>query len=138
MIEKEKLIVCLNDFGIQFNCEVSISGMIQEFMMCIVELEEELDGDVSLIDGENGEKNVFDSIDSIDSIDSDVDGMEKVKIEVVIMDDWVLVEMLVILYINVFYVMCNEFVFIVEFGVVICVIDVEVNDLIFWVLVWEI
>lgn len=98
--------------------------------MRIAELEEELDGDASSIDGENGEKNAPDSTDSTDSTDSDVDGTEKVKTEAVTTDDRVSVETLVTLHINALHATRNESVSIVEPGVVIRVTDVEANDLI--------
>lgn len=127
MTEKEKLIARLNDLGTQLNREVSTSGTIQELTMRIAELEEELDGDASSIDGENGEKN---APDSTDSTDSDVDGTEKVKTEAVTTDDRVSVETLVTLHINALHATRNESVSIVEPGVVIRVTDVEANDLI--------
>lgn len=130
MTEKEKLIAHLNDLGTQLNREVSTSGTIQELTMRIAELEEELDGDASSIDGENGEKNAPDSTDSTDSTDSDVDGTEKVKTEAVTTDDRVSVETLVTLHINALHATRNESVSIVEPGVVIRVTDVEANDLI--------
>ncbi|HBU6133878.1 TPA: DNA-packaging protein, partial [Enterobacter cloacae] len=57
MTEKEKLIARLNDLGTQLNREVSTSGTIQELTMRIAELEEELDGDATSVDGESGGQN---------------------------------------------------------------------------------
>ncbi|HHP0437357.1 TPA: DNA-packaging protein [Klebsiella pneumoniae] len=78
MTEKEKLIARLNDLGTQLNREVSTSGTIQELTMRIAELEEELDGDASSVDGENVKENAHDSTDidtdtNIDTDSTDID-----------------------------------------------------------------
>ncbi|EFH2694660.1 DNA-packaging protein [Escherichia coli] len=130
MTEKEKLIARLNDLGTQLNREVSTSGTIQELTMRIAELEEELDGDASSIDGENGEKNAPDSTDSTDSTDSDVDGTEKVKTEAVTTDDRVSVETLATLHVDALHATRNEPVSIVEPGVIIRVSEQDADELI--------
>lgn len=127
MTEKEKLIARLNDLGTQLNREVSTSGTIQELTMRIAELEEELDGDASSIDGENGEKN---APDSTDSTDSDVDGTEKVKTEAVTTDDRVSVETLATLHVDALHATRNELVSIVEPGVIIRVSEQDADELI--------
>ncbi|HBC5443084.1 TPA: DNA-packaging protein [Escherichia coli] len=127
MTEKEKLIARLNDLGTQLNREVSTSGTIQELTMRIAELEEELDGDASSIDGENGEKN---APDSTDSTDSDVDGTEKVKTEAVTTDDRVSVETLATLHVDALHATRNEPVSIVEPGVIIRVSEQDADELI--------
>ena len=127
MTEKEKLVARLNELGTQLNREVSTSGTIQELTMRIAELEEELDGDASSIDGENGEKN---APDSTDSTDSDVDGTEKVKTEAVTTDDRVSVETLATLHVDALHATRNEPVSIVEPGVIIRVSEQDADELI--------
>ena len=130
MTEKEKLVARLNELGTQLNREVSTSGTVQELTMRIAELEEELDGDASSIDGENGEKNAPDSTDSTDSTDSDVDGTEKVKNEAVTTDDRVSVETLATLHVDALHATRNEPVSIVEPGVIIRVSEQDADELI--------
>lgn len=127
MTEKEKLVARLNELGTQLNREVSTSGTVQELTMRIAELEEELDGDASSIDGENGEKN---APDSTDSTDSDVDGTEKVKNEAVTTDDRVSVETLATLHVDALHATRNEPVSIVEPGVIIRVSEQDADELI--------
>ncbi|HBV5207229.1 TPA: DNA-packaging protein [Enterobacter hormaechei] len=130
MTEKEKLIARLNDLGTQLNREVSTSGTIQELTMRIAELEEELDGDASSIDGESGEKNAPDSTDSTESTESDVAGAEKVKTEAVTTDDRVSVETLATLHVDALHATRNEPVSIVEPGVIIRVSEQDADELI--------
>ncbi|AIV30114.1 Gp9 [Enterobacter cloacae] len=129
MTEKEKLIARLNDLGTQLNREVSTSGTIQELTMRIAELEEELDGDASSVDGENGEENAHDSTDT-DSTDIDVADAEKVKSEAVTTDDRVSVETLATLHVDAFHATRNEPVSIVEPGVIIRVSEQDADELI--------
>lgn len=133
MTEKEKLIARLNELGTQLNREVSTTGTIQELTMRIAELEEELDGDASSVDGENGEENApdsTDSTDSTDSIDSDVAGAEKVKTEAVTTDDRVSVETLATLHVDALHATRNEPVSIVEPGGIIRVSEQDADELI--------
>lgn len=127
MTEKEKLIARLNELSTQLNREVSTSGTIQELTMRIAEMEEELDGDASSIDGENGEKN---APDSTDSTDSDVAGTEKVKTEAVTTDDRVSVETLATLHVDALHATRNEPVSIVEPGVIIRVSEQDAGEMI--------
>lgn len=124
MTEKEKLIARLNELSTQLNREVSTSGTIQELTMRIAEMEEELDGDASSIDGENGEKN------APDSTDSDVAGTEKVKTEAVTTDDRVSVETLATLHVDALHATRNEPVSIVEPGVIIRVSEQDAGEMI--------
>jgi len=148
MTEKEKLIARLNELGTQLNREVSTSGTIQELTMRIAELEEELDGDASSVDGENGEENAHDSTDidtdtdtnstdidtnidtDTDSTDNDVADAEKVKTEAVTTDDWVSVETLATLHVDALHATRNEPVSIVEPGVIIRVSKQDADELI--------
>ncbi|MEY7473545.1 DNA-packaging protein FI [Enterobacter cloacae] len=150
MTEKEKLIARLNELGTQLNREVSTSGTIQELTMRIAELEEELDGDASSVDGENGEENAHDSTDidtdtnidtdstdidtnidtDTDSTDNDVADAEKVKTEAVTTDDWVSVETLTTLHVDALHATRNEPVSIVEPGVIIRVSKQDADELI--------
>ncbi|MCM7434836.1 DNA-packaging protein FI [Enterobacter hormaechei subsp. xiangfangensis] len=130
MAEKEKLIARLNELGTQLNREVSTSGTIQELTMRIAELEEELDGDASSVDGENGEENAPDSTDSTDSTDSDVAAAGKVKTEAVTTDDRVSVETLATLHVEALHATRNEPVSIVEPGVIIRVSEQDADELI--------
>jgi len=151
MTEKEKLIARLNDLGTQLNREVSTSGTIQELTMRIAELEEELDGDASSVDGENGEENAHDSTDidtdtnidtdstdidtdstdiDTDSTDNDVADAEKVKTEAVTTDDRVSVETLATLHVDALHATRNEPVSIVEPGVIIRVSEQDADELI--------
>lgn len=130
MAEKEKLIARLNELGTQLNREVSTSGTIQELTMRIAELEEELDGDASSVDGENGEENAPDSTDSTDSTDSDVAAAGKVKTEAVTTDDRVSVETLATLHVDALHATRNEPVSIVEPGVIIRVSEQDADELI--------
>lgn len=131
MTEKEKLIARLNDLGTQLNREVSTSGTIQELTMRIAELEEELDGDASSVDGENGEENAHDSTDiDTDSTDNDVADAEKVKTEAVTTDDRVSVETLATLHVDALHATRNEPVSIVEPGVIIRVSEQDADKLI--------
>lgn len=124
MTEKEKLIARLNELGTQLNREVSTSGTIQELTMRIAELEEELDGDASSVDGENGEEN------APDSTDSDVAAAGKVKTEAVTTDDRVSVETLATLHVEALHATRNEPVSIVEPGVIIRVSEQDADELI--------
>ena len=142
MTEKEKLVARLNELGTQLNREVSTSGTIQELTMRIAELEEELDGDASSVDGENGEENAHDSTDidtdtnidtdstDIDSTDNDVADAEKVKTEAVTTDDRVSVETLATLHVDALHATRNEPVSIVEPGVIIRVSEQDADELI--------
>ena len=133
MTEKEKLIARLNDLGTQLNREVSTSGMIQELTMRIAELEEELDGDASSVDGENVKENAHDSTDidtDTDSTENDVAEAEKVKTEAVTTDDRVSVETLATLHVDALHATRNEPVSIVEPGVIIRVSEQDADDLI--------
>lgn len=136
MTEKEKLIARLNDLGTRLNREVSTSGTIQELTMRIAELEEELDGDASSVDGENGEENAHDSTDTdstdidTDSTDNDVADAEKVKTEAVTTDDRVSVETLATLHVDALHATRNEPVSIVEPGVIIRVSEQDADELI--------
>ena len=145
MTEKEKLIARLNDLGTQLNREVSTSGTIQELTMRIAELEEELDGDASTVDGENGEENAHDSTDidtdstdidtdstdiDTDSTENDVAEAEKVKTEAVTTDDRVSVETLATLHVDALHATRNEQVSIVEPGVIIRVSEQDADELI--------
>ncbi|MCX4178466.1 DNA-packaging protein FI [Enterobacter sp. HSTU-ASh6] len=130
MTEKEKLIARLNELGTQLNREVSTSGTIQELTMRIAELEEELDGDASSVDGENAEENAPDSTDSTDSTDSDVADAEKVKTEAVTTNDQVSVETLATLHVDALHATRNEPVSIVEPGVIIRVSEQGADELI--------
>ncbi|HFE8476985.1 TPA: DNA-packaging protein FI [Escherichia coli] len=144
MTEKEKLIARLNDLGTQLNREVSTSGTIQELTMRIAELEEELDGDASTVDGENGEENAHDSTDidtdtnidtdstdiDTDSTENDVAEAEKVKTEAVTTDDRVSVETLATLHVDALHATRNEPVSIVEPGVIIRVSEQDADELI--------
>ncbi|EMB9960194.1 DNA-packaging protein [Escherichia coli] len=150
MTEKEKLIARLNELGTQLNREVSTSGTIQELTMRIAELEEELDGDASSVDGENGEENAHDSTDidtdtnihtdstdidtdtdtDTDSTDNDVADAEKVKTEAVTTDDRVSVETLATLHVDALHATRNEPVSIVEPGVIIRVSKQDADELI--------
>lgn len=142
MAEKEKLIARLNELGTQLNREVSTSGTIQELTMRIAELEEELDGDASSVDGENGEENAPDSTDidtdtnidtdstDIDSTENDVAEAEKVKTEAVTTDDRVSVETLATLHVDALHATRNEPVSIVEPGVIIRVSEQDADELI--------
>lgn len=135
MTEKEKLIARLNELGTQLNREVSTSGTIQELTMRITELEEELDGDASSVDGENGEENAHDSTDididtDTDSTDNDVADAEKVKTEAVTTDDRVSVETLATLHVDALHATRNEPVSIVEPGVIIRVSEQDADELI--------
>lgn len=138
MTEKEKLIARLNDLGTQLNREVSTSGTIQELTMRIAELEEELDGDASSVDGENVKENAHDSTDidtdtdstDIDSTENDVAEAEKVKTEAVTTDDRVSVETLATLHVDALHATRNEPVSIVEPGVIIRVSEQDADELI--------
>ena len=142
MTEKEKLIARLNDLGTQLNREVSTSGTIQELTMRIAELEEELDGDASSVDGENVKENAHDSTDidtdtnidtdstDIDSTENDVAEAEKVKTEAVTTDDRVSVETLATLHVEALHATRNEPVSIVEPGVIIRVSEQDADELI--------
>ena len=137
MTEKEKLIARLNDLGTQLNREVSTSGTIQELTMRIAELEEELDGDASSVDGENVKENAHDSTDidtdtniDTDSTENDVAEAEKVKTEAVTTDDRVSVETLATLHVEAQHATRNEPVSIVEPGVIIRVSEQDADELI--------
>ncbi|WP_221925492.1 DNA-packaging protein FI [Enterobacter hormaechei] len=157
MTEKEKLIARLNDLGTQLNREVSTSGTIQELTMRIAELEEELDGDASSVDGENVKENAHDSTDidtdtnidtdstdidtdtnidtdstdiDTDSTENDVAEAEKVKTEAVTTDDRVSVETLATLHVDALHATRNEPVSIVEPGVIIRVSEQDADELI--------
>ena len=144
MTEKEKLIARLNDLGAQLNREVSTSGTIQELTMRIAELEEELDGDASSVDGENVKENAHDSTDidtdtnidtdstdiDTDSTENDVAEAEKVKTEAVTTDDRVSVETLATLHVDALHATRNEPVSIVEPGVIIRVSEQDADELI--------
>ena len=144
MTEKEKLIARLNDLGTQLNREVSTSGTIQELTMRIAELEEELDGDASSVDGENVKENAHDSTDidtdtnidtdstdiDTDSTENDVAEAEKVKTEAVTTDDRVSVETLATLHVEALHATRNEPVSIVEPGVIIRVSEQDADELI--------
>ncbi|WP_319077352.1 DNA-packaging protein FI [Enterobacter cloacae] len=142
MTEKEKLIARLNDLGTQLNREVSTSGTIQELTMRIAELEEELDGDASSVDGENVKENAHDSTDidtdtnidtdstDIDSTENDVAEAEKVKTEAVTTDDRVSVETLATLHVDALHATRNEPVSIVEPGAIIRVSEQDADELI--------
>ncbi|HHP0442350.1 TPA: DNA-packaging protein [Klebsiella pneumoniae] len=151
MTEKEKLIARLNDLGTQLNREVSTSGTIQELTMRIAELEEELDGDASSVDGENVKENAHDSTDidtdtnidtdstdidtdstdiDTDSTENDVAEAEKVKTEAVTTDDRVSVETLATLHVDALHATRNEPVSIVEPGAIIRVSEQDADELI--------
>ena len=130
MTEKEKLVARLNELGTQLNREVSTSGTIQELTMRIAELEEELDGNAGLVDGENGVQNASDSTDSTDSTDNNVANVAKVKTESATTGDLVSVETLATLHIDALHATRNEPVSIVEPGVIIRVSEQDADDLI--------
>ncbi|MBT9425851.1 DNA-packaging protein [Enterobacter oligotrophicus] len=121
MTEKEKLVARLNELGIQLNREVITSGTIQELTMRIAELEEELDGVASSVDGESGDQNASDST---------VTDAEKVKTKAATTGDLVSVETLVTLHIDALHATLNEPVSIVEPGLIIRVSEQDADELI--------
>lgn len=127
MTEKEKLVARLNELGTLLNREVSASGTIQELTMRIAELEEELDGDVSSVDGNSGDENAF---DGTDGTDGNVAGVAKVKTEAATTGNLVSVETLATLHIDALHATRNEPVSIVEPGVIIRVSEQDADELI--------
>ena len=129
MTEKETLIARLKELGVKLDREVNVTGTIQELTLRISELEEELDEDgqegdevsvastsASRTSGDPGPENTSGSI--TENPASNEPG------------ELVAVETLVTLHIDALHATRNEYLSIVEPGVVIRVTEAEATELI--------
>lgn len=129
MTEKETLIARLKELGVKLDREVSVTGTIQELTLRISELEEELDED-----GEEGAEMSVASTAAIST--SGQPGAENTSGSITENSaskqpaELVAVKTLVTLHIDALHATRNEYLSIVEPGVVIRVTDAEADKLI--------